>query len=150
MKPLFFCTRINVVVCDSISLTLRHYQTLNSFLLPTLIIRQDMSENENFFRYRIFSLWKFTNKPKSYGLWKLWDNFWTCTNPPMHPIADKAKMVISVPLKIQNISSENSGVSYKIKIIFNIYNYINRRIKNIFTMRKFHINLQFRGASCTK
>ena len=44
----------------------------------------------------------------------------------MHPIADKAKMVISVPLKIQNISSENSGVSYKIKMIFNIYNYINR------------------------
>ena len=37
----FFCTGIYIVVCDSISLTLRHYQTLNSFLLPTLIIRQE-------------------------------------------------------------------------------------------------------------
>ena len=76
---------------------------------------------KTFIRYRILSLRKLRNKPKSYGLWKLWDNFWTCTNPPMHPIADKAKMVISVPLKIQNISSENSGVSYKIKIILKTF-----------------------------
>ena len=101
-----------------------------------------MTENENFFRYRIFSLQKFRNKPKSYGLWKLWDNFWTCTNPPMHPIADKAKMVISVPLKIQNISSENSGVSYKIKIIFNEFQKID--CKKIYLHWANSIKLQFR------